>query len=602
MKPICPQRTRHSTGRFQRLLAIAVALGMAHGVFAQAWTNITLSASQRADSLVNAMTFSDMAAMVSGGSGGGYAGVIPANPRLGIPTLYLQDGPAGVADGANNVTAFPAPITIAASWDVALSRQFGSLLGMEARGKGVSVLLGPMMNDARVYEDGRNFEGSGEDMRLSGAMAAAEIQGIQSQGVIATAKHFVCNDQETQRTMMSADADERTRQEAYYPAFRASVLAGVGAVMASYNRVNSRYACESEFLNATLKKSWGFNGFVMSDWGAGFSTAAAANNGLDMDMSSGYFASSWLTNAIQSGNLPAAEVNGMVQRTLTSMFQCGLIDNPSTGNLNSTVTSAAHAQFARAAAAQGTVLLQNNNGLLPLNTASIHSLAVIGSVASVSPISTGAGSAGVNLPYQVTPLAGITNRAGAGLAVNYSQGDGASVSAAAQLAATSDVALVCVGQVTSEGSDRSNLSLPSGQDALISAVAAANPHTIVVIYSSSATLMPWASQVAGILFAWYPGQENGNALADVLFGDVNPSGKLPITIPVSSSQVCASTTAQWPGRLGHSTYSEELQVGYRWYDANNITPQFPFGYGLTYTTFGYSNLTVSAVSQPDRCK
>ncbi len=577
------------------VVLFGVLLGMVGSLQAQPWTNTTLSAGQRASLLTNAMTFSEMTTMVAGASGS-YVGFIPNNSRLGIPALNLQDGPAGIGDGANNVTAFPAPITIAASWDVALSRQYGSMMGAEARGKGVSVLLAPMMNDARVYEDGRNFEGSGEDPQLSGAMAAAEIQGIQSQGVVATAKHFVCNDQETERTLVSAEADERTREEVYYPAFRASVRAGVGAVMASYNRVNSRYACESEALNATLKKMWGFNGFVMSDWGANFSTAAGANNGLDMDMYSGGFASSSLTSAIQSGNVPSSEINGMVQRTLTSMFQFGLFDNPSTGNLSSNVTGTAHAQFARNAAAAGTVMLKNNSGLLPLNTSSIHSIAVIGSVASVSPISTGAGSAGVNLPYNITPLTGITSRAGAGITVSYSQGDGASVPAAALLASNSDVAIVCVGQQTSEGSDRASLSLPSGQDALISAVTAANPHTIVVIYSSSATLMPWANQVAGILYAWYPGQENGNALAQVLFGDVNPSAKLPVTIPASASQVCASTTAQWPGLLGHVSYSEGLQVGYRWYDANNVTPLFPFGFGLSYTTFGYSNLTVSAVS------
>jgi beta-glucosidase len=541
------------------------------------------------------MTFDEMTAMVAG-AGGSYVGNIPGNTRLGIPILYLQDGPAGIGDGANNVTAFPAPITLAASWDVALSRQYGGTLGAEARGKGVGVLLAPMMNTARAYQAGRNFEGNGEDPRLSGAMVAAEIQGIQSQGVIATAKHFVCNDQETQRMLISSDVDERTRQEIYYPPFRASVRAGVGAVMGSYNRVNSRYACESEALDATLKKLWGFNGFVMSDWGAGFSTVAGANNGLDMDMYSGGFASASLSNAIQSGNVPSSAVNGMVQRTLTSMFQAGLFDNPGTGNLSSNVTGTAHAQFARNAAAQGTVLLQNNGGLLPLNTSSTHSIAVIGSVASVSPISTGAGSAGVNLPYNITPLAGITSRAGGGITVTYSQGDGASISQAATLASNSDVAIVCVGQQTSEGSDRSSLSLPNGQDALVSAVAAANPHTIVVVYSSSATLMPWANQVAGILYAWYPGQENGNALAQLLFGDVNPSGKLPITIPAVANQVSANTTAQFPGVLGHVSYSEGLQEGYRWYDANNVTPLFPFGFGLSYTTFSYSNLTVSAVS------
>lgn len=560
----------------------------------QPWTNTTLSASQRATLLVGAMTFNEKAAMVNG-AGGSYVGNIPANARLGIPALTLNDGPAGVRLSDSSTTAFPAPITLAATWDTALARQYGSQMGAQARDKGIEVLLGPMMNTARAYQAGRNFEGYGEEPDLSGAMAAAAINGIQSQGVIATAKHFVCNDQETQRTLISSDADERTRQEIYYPPFLASVRAGAGAVMASYNRVNSRYACESEALNATLKKLWGFNGFVMSDWGATFSTVAGMDNGLDMDMYTYHFPASNITNAIQWGNVPASELDGMVNRILTTMFQFGVFDNPPTGNLSSTATNSANIQFARSAAAEGTVLLENSGGLLPLGS-SVHSIAVIGSVASVAPISTGGGSASVTLPYNITPLAGITTRAGGGITVSYAQGDGASVSQAVQLATNSDVAIVCVGQQTSEGSDRTSLSLPSGQDALVSAVAAANPHTIVVLYSSSATLMPWAGQVAAVLVAWYPGQENGNALAQVLFGDVNPSGKLPVTIPPSANQVPTSAAAQFPGVNGHVSYSEGLQIGYRWYDANNVTPLFPFGFGLSYTTFGYSNLTVSAVS------
>jgi len=548
------------------------------------------------------MTFSEKAAMVygTGGAPGGnnynYVGNITNNSRLGIPWLFLQDGPAGVRlQSGNNTTALPAPITLAATWDVALARQYGSTMGAEARGKGVDVQLGPMMNMARVYEDGRAFEGYGEDPYLAGAMAAAEIPGLQSQGVIATAKHFVCNDQETQRTSISADVDPRTLQEIYEAPFRASVRAGVGAVMASYNLVNSVHACEWPGLNADLKKEYGFNGWVMSDWGANFSVVGGMNNGLDMDMYSGQFTPNNITAAIQSGNVPAAELDGMVQRILTSMFQFGIFDNPPTGNLSSPVMSPAHNQFARDAAAAGTVLLQNNGGLLPLGS-SVHSIAVIGSAASTSPISVGGGSASVTLPYNITPLAGITSRAGSSFTVSYAQGDGASVPAAVQLATNSDVAIVCVGQQTSEGSDRSNLSLPNGQDALISAVAAANPHTIVVMYESSATLMPWANQVAAVLMAWYPGQENGNALAQVLFGDVNPSGKLPVSIPPSASQVPTGTTTQWPGSNGHATYSEGLEIGYRWYDTNNVAPLFAFGYGLSYTSFGYSNLTVSAVS------
>jgi len=569
------------------------ALGLATSVMAQTWTNTALPAAQRASALLSAMTFAEKTLMISG-AGGPYVGNIPANSRLGIPALNLQDGPAGVADGVNNVTAFPAPITIAASWDKSLARQFGTMLGAESRGKGVHFLLAPMMNVARAYQAGRNFEGYGEDPVLSGAMAAAEVQGIQSQGVIATAKHFVCNDQETLRTLVSSDVDERTRQEIYYPAFLSSVRAGAGAVMASYNRVNSRYACESEALNATLKKLWGFNGAVMSDWGAGFSTAAAMNNGLDMDMYCGHYGSNAVSAEMQLGNAPSSELDGMVLRILTAMFQFGMFDNPSAGSLNATVTSAAHGQFARDAAAAGMALLKNKGAVLPLG-ASVHSIAVIGSAASASPISNGGGSSSVVFPYNITPLAGIASRAGV-VSVQYAQGDGSSVSQAAQLAASSDMAIVCVGQQTSEGSDRANLSLPGAQNALISAVAAANPKTIVVMYESSATLMPWIGQVAAVVMAWYPGQENGNALAQVLFGDVNPSGKLPVSIPAAADQVPASAAAQFPGVRGHVSYSEKLLVGYRWYDAEGVAPLFPFGHGLSYTTFGYSNLVVGAVS------
>jgi len=577
---------------------ITVCCAMPVYLQAQSWTNTTLSASQRASLLLAQMTFSEKAAMVygtAGPTGSNYVGNIANNTRLGIPWLFLQDGPAGVADGANNVTAFPAPIALAASWDVSLARQYGVMLGSEERGKGVGVVLGPMMNMARVYEDGRAFEGCDEDPFLSAAMAAAEIPGIQSQGIVATAKHFVCNDQETDRTTISADVDPRTLHEIYEAPFRASVRAGVGAVMASYNLVNNVHACQLPALNTDLKKAYGFNGWIMSDWGATFDTVDGMNNGLDMDMYEGQFTSSDITAAIQVGSVPASELNGMVQRILTSMFQFGLFDNPPTGNLNSSVTNSTHQQFALNEAEEGIVLLQNNGGLLPLSS-SVQSIAVIGSAASTSPISTGAGSAGVNLPYNVTPLTGITSRAGGGVTVNYAQGDGASTAAAVSLAQTSQVAIVCVGQQTSEGSDRTSLLLPNNEDALISAVAAVNTNTIVVMYESSATLMPWASQVAGIVMAWYPGQENGNALAHVLFGDVNPSGKLPVSIPPSASQVPTSTTAQWPGINLQASYSEGLEIGYRWYDANNVTPLFPFGFGLSYTTFGYSNLTVSAVS------
>ncbi|HEX7653588.1 MAG TPA: glycoside hydrolase family 3 N-terminal domain-containing protein, partial [Verrucomicrobiae bacterium] len=301
---------------------------------AQPWTNTTLSAGQRAALLVAAMTFEEKVAMVQGVNDSAFIGYVSGNitnnTRLGIPELTLNDGPAGVRirSGGNSTTAFPAPIAIAATWNPTVARQYGSQMGAQARGKGIDVLLGPMMNIPRAYQAGRNFEGAGEDPYLSGVMAAAEVNGIQSQGVIATAKHFVANDQETLRTYISADVDERTRQEIYYPPFLKCVRAGVGAVMASYNRINGRYAGESEALNGTLKKLWGFNGLVMSDWSAFFSTAGGMNNGMDLDMFCNYYTSTAISNAIALGNATPAELDDMVTRILAAMFQFHIFDSP----------------------------------------------------------------------------------------------------------------------------------------------------------------------------------------------------------------------------------------------------------------------------------
>jgi beta-glucosidase len=567
----------------------------ADSALAQGWTNTGLLPAQRAELILAQMSLDEKLAMVQAVKGP-YVGMLTNNARLGIPALCFEDGPAGVANGTRGVTAFPAPLCIGASWDVALARDYGAQAAREHRHKGVNVMLAPMMNLARVPQSGRNFEGYGEEPRLSGMLAAAEVLGIQGQGTMANIKHFVGNDQETDRGNASSDMDERTLQEVYNEPFRLCVRAGAASVMASYNRLHLRFACESEQLNATLKKRWGFDGFVETDWYAGFSTQGGASHGLDIEMySSGWFGRGLLGTAIQAGTVPVSDLDGMVRRVLGAMFRFGLFDSPPSGSLDAVVTNVAHSQFARDAAAQGMVLLKNAGNLLPLSAASLRSIAVIGSAADVSPISVGGGSAGVVLPYNITPRTGIARRAGA-VTINYAQGDGASLSLAAQAAANSDVAIVCVGRQTSEGSDRSSLSLPNNQDALISAVAAANPRTIVVLYASGATLMPWASQVAGIVVAWFPGQENGSALASVLFGDVNPSGKLPVTFPVLASQVPAGTPSRFPGVSGHVEYSEGLQIGYRWYDANNVAPLFCFGHGLSYTTFGYSNLTVSAVN------
>jgi beta-glucosidase len=574
-----------------------IVRALVHPLQAQtSWTNSALHPDVRADLLLAEMTLDEKLAMVHGVAGQ-YIGTITNNSRLGIPEVHLQDGPAGIANsGMMYVTALPAPIALAASWDTALSRQYGTVLGTEARGKGVQVLLAPMIHTVRVPQGGRNFETFGEDPFLLSAMAAANVQGIQSQGVIATPKTFICNDQETDRGLASADVDERTLQEIYYAPFRASVRSGAGAVMTAYNLVNGRWASEAPQLGTVLKVMWGFRGFAVCDWGASFTPNGGANNGLDLEMPLEAHFGEPLQTTVQSGAVAELQVDEMVHRILATLFRFGIFDSPTNGSFSADVTSAAHTQFARDVAAQGIVLLKNTNDVLPLDPASVHSIAVLGSAGGSNPIWVGNGSAWVYLPYYDVPVNAISNRAGPGIVVNYLQGDGGSITQAVQLAQQADVAIVCVGEQTGEGTDRSSLSLPGDQDALVSAVAAVNPRTVVVLYENAGTLMPWTDQVASALVAWYPGQEGGRALASVLFGDVNPSGKLPVTFPMASNQVPANMLAQFPGTNYHTSYSERLLVGYRWYDASNVPPRFAFGHGLSYTTFGYSNLTISSVS------
>ena len=562
---------------------------------AQPWQDTSLAPEERAALLVAAMTLDEKIAMVHGSNHPPYVGAITNNSRLGIPALRLQDGPAGVGDGLQGVTALPAPALLAATWDTALARQYGEILGTEAKGKGVDVILGPMVNIARVPQSGRAFEMLGEDPFLASKLVADLVPGIQSQGVIANAKHFVGNEQETTRGNSNSQIDERTLHEIYLPPFRAAVCAGVGSIMTAYNRVNHPWSGQTPLLGAVVKGMWNFAGFMVCDWGANFDVVPAAQNGLDLEMPQDVHFGAPLKSAIQNGDLPESQLDEMVQRITATMFRFGIFDNPTTDAPNAVVTTPAHAQFAFDAASQGMVLLTNSSGLLPLNPASVHSIAVIGSIAGNDSIWVGGGSAQVYLPYYDVPVNAISNRA-TNITVTYSPGDGASITQAVQLAQQSDVAIVCVGELTGEGTDRTSLSLPTNQDALVTSIAQANPNTIVVMYVSGATLMPWIGQVRSAIVAWYPGQENGRPLAAILFGDVNPSGKLPVTFPVASNEVPANTIAQFPGTNLEVSYSERLLVGYRWYDSSNVAPRFPFGHGLSYTTFSYSNLSVSSVS------
>ncbi len=589
--------------RTQITLIARLALGMAiafamvscgRPAVRQPWMNKSLSAGQRADLLLHAMTLNDKIALVHGVSPQpikGYGGYVPPNPRLGIPALKLADGRAGVGNGAKNVTLLPAPICAAASWDTALMNAFGRVLGEEEWGKGTNVALGPTMDIVRVPEWGRTFETYGEDPYLNSQMAVAEIKGIQSQGPIANANMYLTMNQETNRGHIDSVVDERTLQEIYFPPFQAAIQQGrVGTVMCAYVKTNGVYSCENpQLLNEFLRKDAGFGGWVLSDWGATHSTVASAQAGLDQEMPNGHYYGQALKTAVEKGHVSLATLDEHVRRILVTMFRQGLFDKQQPGNWNTNVQSKEHATFSRKAAEEGMVLLKNEHNILPLSGAS--SIAVIGADGGTKPRAEGHGSSNVVPPYVISPLDGIRKRAGAQAHVSYS--DGSSLTQAAKIARAAGTAIVFAGTLEAEGTDRPNLALPWGQDRLISTVAAANPHTIVVLNTGGPVLMPWIKHVQAVIEAWYPGQEDGNAVAAILFGDVNPSGKLPLTFPRSAAEIPTHTAQQWPGVDGKSTYSEKLDVGYRWYDAHHIQPLFPFGYGLSYTTFRLSHLTVS---------
>ncbi|HTI25731.1 MAG TPA: glycoside hydrolase family 3 C-terminal domain-containing protein [Kutzneria sp.] len=560
------------------------------------WVGSTAPVPQRVAQVLAQMSQAQKISLLHG-AGGAYVGNTPAIPALCIPALGLEDGPAGVGENLNGVTQLPAPVAAAATWNVDAETQYGQLVGSEEAGKGANVNLGPTVNIVRDPRWGRAFESMSEDPYLAGRLGAAEIRGVQGTGVLAQIKHIGVYNQETNRNTPSDNAivDNRTLQEIYLPQFQAGVQQGAASsAMCSYSTVNGTYACQNpSLLNGPLRTQFGFPGFVTSDWGGTHSTVASANAGMDQEMPGGDFFGNALQTAVQNGQVTPATLDSMVSRILTEMFAFGLFDNPHTGGTGATVTSTAHKTAARQIAAEGTVLLRNNN-VLPVNTANVHSIAVIGADASTSPQTAGGGSARVNSSGTVTPLQGITSRAGSGVSVQYAAGDSSgNIAQAVTLARNSNLAVVFASYNESEGSDIGTIDLPGVQNSLISQVAAANSNTVVVLNTGSAVTMPWVDGVAGVLEAWYPGQEDGNAIASVLFGDTNPSGKLPVSFPKSLNDVPAHTQAQWPGSNGTVQYSEGVKVGYRWYQAQNIAPLYPFGFGLSYTSFGFSNLQIT---------
>jgi beta-glucosidase len=592
---------RSSKFLFATAAAVSLVLGpalsgtaLAAPAHVQPWRDRALPPQQRAAALVAQLTLDEKITELHGIQNSDHIRYVPGIPRLNIPPLRITNGPAGVGPSDDPhqqpATALPAPISLAASFDPTLAWEYGNITGAETRDLAHGLLEGPDINIARVPVNGRTFEGYGEDPYLVGRLAAANIGGIQRNGIIAEVKHFFANNQEKNRFTVNEVIDDRTAHEIYLPQFEAAVRQGrAGSVMCAYPKVNGAFDCESpHLLQTVLRDQWGFQGFVQSDFGAAHSTVPSAEAGMDLEMPTGIYYGDAMKQALQSGQLSERTIDTLLVRRLTVMIEFGQFDRALT---ESPIPAAQDGSFARSAAEQGTVLLRNNGNQLPLSASAVHSIAVIGPYAGAAKTG-GGGSSHVNPLYTVTPVAGIQQRV-PGATVIYDSGS--DPTAAATLAATSDIAIVMVGDDEKEGSDRPSLALTGNQDQLVQAVAAANPHTVVVVKSGAPVLMPWVNQVPAVVESWYPGEEDGNAVAAVLFGDVNPSGKLPITFPAAAGDVPASTPQQYPGVNGTAVYSEGLDVGYRWYDAQHITPLFPFGYGLSYTTFRLSHLTVSPV-------
>lgn len=614
------------------LAGAAVITGAAAAQDTRPWMNSRLSPDERAALAEQAMIPEERSRLLHGpmalprpppGAVGG-AGFIPGVPRLGIPDLQETDASLGVTNPMNvrpgdGATALPSGLALAASFNPAIAYAGGAMIGAEARAKGFNVLLGGGANLTREPRNGRNFEYLGEDPLLTGTMAGEAIRGVQSQGVISTTKHFALNDQETGRQIANARIDPAAFRESDLLAFEIAIERGrPGAVMCAYNRVNGGYACGNNWLlDKVLKHDWKYPGWVMSDWGAVHSVNDALA-GLDQQSGEQIDAQVWfgdpLNRAVAAGAIPRARQSDMARRILRSMFAVGLMDKAAAP---APINEAAHAAVARRTAQEGIVLLKNSGGLLPL-AAAAGRIAVIGGHADAGVLSGGGSSQvipparrGAEAPaishvggegvmaawmravyHPSSPLKAIRARAPKAT-VTYEPGR--YPSAAAEAARGADVAIVFATQWMSEGLDAPDLSLPEGQDAMIEAVIAANPRTIVVLETGGPVAMPWLGKAAAVLEAWYPGAEGGEAIADVLFGQTEPSGRLPITFPASLDQLPRPKIPGWglpPTTPFDIPHEEGSDVGYRWYAAKGLKPLFPFGYGLSYTGFSYGGLEV----------
>jgi beta-glucosidase len=634
-RAICPDRLAL---RGWLALAIAVAGSAGAGIpLERPWNDRSLPAAERAELALGAMTDEEKLSLAHGAIGApwggegkpvgavGSAGYVAGVPRLGIPALQETDAELGVTNPGNirrgdAATAMPSDLALASTWDLALARRQGEAVGAEARAKGFNVLLGGAANLIRDPRGGRDFEYFSEDPLLTGLMAGAVIDGVQSGPIFSTVKHFALNAQETDRVVLDARIDPAAARESDLLAFEIAIERGrPGAVMCAYNQVNGVYSCENEWLlNQVLKGDWRYPGFVMSDWGAVHSTVRSALAGLDQEsgeqLDTQNFFADGLPQAIADGKVPLARLDDMARRILTSMFAHGLCDKSDASEPADFATSD---QTALAIEREGAVLLRNE-GLLPLS-AETRKLVVIGAHADRG-VPSGGGSS------QVAPRGGIAMKEPAGknramifdpaapleairrqfprAEVDYD--DGSIPERAANAAAGADAAIVFVDQWMTETADAPDLSLPGGQDRLVEAVARANPRTAVVLETGGPVLMPWIGETAAVLEAWYPGQQGGEAIAEILSGAVDPSGRLPVTFPDSETQLPHPRIQGDPNgapigpvaRGGHyggtftANYDEGAAVGYKWFLERGERPLFPFGFGLSYTTFALEGLAV----------
>ena len=584
------------------------------------------------NSLIKQMTLEEKVRMIHASSSFTSGGV----PRLGIPEWSMSDGPHGVRpehgrgwnltnNSPDSGTYLPTGVCLAATWNPQLGYAFGSVLGSEAKFRGKNVILGPGINIIRTPLNGRNFEYQSEDPYLVSKMVVGYIKGVQAQGVSACVKHFAANNQELWRHTIDVHMSERALREIYLPGFKAAVQeADVDALMGSYNKFRGQWASQNYYLlTQIVRKEWGFKGVVMSDWDANTTTVQPLWNGLDLEMGtdlrmrnnpdySKFFMADAALSLVKAGKMPEYVINEKVRRILYVMFKTGMIGGiKPTGEYN----TKKHQQTAAKIAEEGIVLLKNENNILPLNKSSVKSIAVIGYNAERKQ-AMGGGSSQVRAFYEITPLAGIQDLVSKNIQVTYSPGyeikrnakaNADLIKQAVEAASKAEVAIIVGGWThgfnysiwkdnayDAEDFDKPNMYMPFGQDELIKAVLKANPKTIVVLMGGGAIDMTqWVDNAPAVLQAWYPGMEGGNALAKIIFGEVNPSGKLPMTFPKKLEDHPSHKLGEYPGDSVYVNYYDDIYVGYRYFDTYKAEPQFAFGHGLSYTSFEYSNLKVT---------